>query len=376
MPPNSVLTEPTQDISLVFTTYFFDTFLFSLTRMSSIATVTNADLSPTFPVLLDTSDLLLLALAPGLILFPNTNLSLSITANEWEPVTISEEGIALSLTLGLGFDLIDNDGVPLTPAFAIDAQIDATVYAVAGMSNAVNASVGFNFTNVNSNITTLYSQIGIIDSSAFTDIINLLLPVFSSYQFDVTPPSVTVLSNPNTSYGDGYVSVGYDMGLLLNVTVIECPDSSFCPDGYSCCPYVSGGYYCCAFAGAVCCSDGTACCPAGTTCDTSKGECKAKRRYLKENDNNPLSMFKPKTRPNYARRFPHYGKENHFIALQHAIKQHRRNSDQRTLSELENVAKDSILKSFNMNMNQGLRKKKSFNNKKSLKNKYKRMKLN
>ena len=53
-----------------------------------------------------------------------------------------------------------------------------------------------------------------------------------------------------------------------------CPDGSQCPDsGFTCCELSSGGYGCCPFPRAVCCSDDLHCCPEGTTCDVASGTC-------------------------------------------------------------------------------------------------------
>ena len=56
-------------------------------------------------------------------------------------------------------------------------------------------------------------------------------------------------------------------------TMVTCPDHSSCPSGHTCCKLAGGGYGCCPFPEAVCCSDGKHCCPHGTTCDLSSGTC-------------------------------------------------------------------------------------------------------
>jgi hypothetical protein len=54
-----------------------------------------------------------------------------------------------------------------------------------------------------------------------------------------------------------------------------CPGGTqSCPDTYTCCAMISGGYGCCPMDGAVCCADKIHCCPKGTTCDTAGGTCK------------------------------------------------------------------------------------------------------
>jgi len=55
---------------------------------------------------------------------------------------------------------------------------------------------------------------------------------------------------------------------------IICPDQSPCFDKSTCCKVRSGGYGCCPFPDAVCCSDQLHCCPTNTTCDAEHGFCK------------------------------------------------------------------------------------------------------
>ena len=50
---------------------------------------------------------------------------------------------------------------------------------------------------------------------------------------------------------------------------IYCPDGTTCPDGNTCCPSASGGYGCCPYSYADCCSDLRHCCPLGYTCHYS-----------------------------------------------------------------------------------------------------------
>ena len=55
--------------------------------------------------------------------------------------------------------------------------------------------------------------------------------------------------------------------------MVKCPDGSSCPENETCCKLASGGYGCCGYEKAVCCSDGLHCCPHGTTCDVKQGTC-------------------------------------------------------------------------------------------------------
>ena len=67
---------------------------------------------------------------------------------------------------------------------------------------------------------------------------------------------------------------GSKFSSLQKVPNLVCPDGSLCPDsGFTCCQLSSGGYGCCPFPHAVCCSDHEHCCPEGTTCDVASGSC-------------------------------------------------------------------------------------------------------
>lgn len=60
------------------------------------------------------------------------------------------------------------------------------------------------------------------------------------------------------------------------VSSVRCPGgTSSCPDGSTCCLLASGGYGCCPFSEAVCCSDHIHCCPAGASCDLQQGVCRS-----------------------------------------------------------------------------------------------------
>jgi len=62
--------------------------------------------------------------------------------------------------------------------------------------------------------------------------------------------------------------------------MVKCPDGSSCPGQETCCKLSSGGYGCCSYEKAVCCSDGKHCCPHGTTCDLAAGTCKSGIKVL------------------------------------------------------------------------------------------------
>ena len=61
---------------------------------------------------------------------------------------------------------------------------------------------------------------------------------------------------------------------MRNLSTVVCPDPSYkCDDGTTCCSLKSGGYGCCPYPNAVCCSDGVNCCPDGYSCDTTHQRC-------------------------------------------------------------------------------------------------------
>jgi len=60
------------------------------------------------------------------------------------------------------------------------------------------------------------------------------------------------------------------IGMTISTT---CDDGSQCPDGSTCCALSSGGFGCCPYEGATCCSDHTHCCPNGYACNVEQGSC-------------------------------------------------------------------------------------------------------
>ena len=80
------------------------------------------------------------------------------------------------------------------------------------------------------------------------------------------------------------------MSIVGKSQFVTCPDlSSTCPDGYTCCQNVSGGYGCCPHVKAVCCDDRKHCCAQDYTCDPSSGSCVSGNSIL------PLSKKIPAT---------------------------------------------------------------------------------
>ncbi|CAL8086776.1 unnamed protein product [Orchesella dallaii] len=54
-----------------------------------------------------------------------------------------------------------------------------------------------------------------------------------------------------------------------------CPDhKKSCRKGQTCCDDKQGGFGCCPYENATCCTDGLHCCPQETSCDLSAGRCR------------------------------------------------------------------------------------------------------
>eukprot|EP01097_Dermamoeba_algensis_P000157 TRINITY_DN1059_c0_g1_i1.p1 TRINITY_DN1059_c0_g1~~TRINITY_DN1059_c0_g1_i1.p1 ORF type:complete len:111 (+),score=10.82 TRINITY_DN1059_c0_g1_i1:59-391(+) len=78
----------------------------------------------------------------------------------------------------------------------------------------------------------------------------------------------------------GHKSESFFLSLFLVVCFVAfihsnttCSDGSSCPDNDTCCELAQGGYGCCPYPQATCCSDGLHCCPSGTTCNIQNGTC-------------------------------------------------------------------------------------------------------
>jgi len=59
---------------------------------------------------------------------------------------------------------------------------------------------------------------------------------------------------------------------------VNCGGGTQCPAGNTCCKDAQGGFGCCPYPKATCCSDEIHCCPNGYSCEVSKGLC------VKENE--------------------------------------------------------------------------------------------
>ncbi|XP_028968098.1 progranulin-like [Galendromus occidentalis] len=54
---------------------------------------------------------------------------------------------------------------------------------------------------------------------------------------------------------------------------VQCPDSSHCKSGETCCRIPGGKHKCCPFPNATCCPDNGHCCPMGHSCDLHTMTC-------------------------------------------------------------------------------------------------------
>ena len=70
------------------------------------------------------------------------------------------------------------------------------------------------------------------------------------------------------------VEVGPQLAKQPTLTApdVRCSYYTYCDAGKTCCHVSVGGYGCCPFPNAVCCSNGKTCCPAGETC-AGDGRC-------------------------------------------------------------------------------------------------------
>ncbi|KAK4288909.1 hypothetical protein Pmani_038093 [Petrolisthes manimaculis] len=57
----------------------------------------------------------------------------------------------------------------------------------------------------------------------------------------------------------------------------KCLDGHPCPEKFTCCKVKNGGYGCCPYSNARCCTDFIHCCPQGTNCNTTTGTCDVQR---------------------------------------------------------------------------------------------------
>jgi hypothetical protein len=74
--------------------------------------------------------------------------------------------------------------------------------------------------------------------------------------------------------------------ILLLLCLMNLFSTQWCPRGQTSCEIIEGGYGCCKFENAVCCSDKKHCCPHGETCDLNGGSCKKGRlEFLFESRN-------------------------------------------------------------------------------------------
>ncbi|XP_063041137.1 progranulin-like [Engraulis encrasicolus] len=54
---------------------------------------------------------------------------------------------------------------------------------------------------------------------------------------------------------------------------LQCDDYHNCPDSWTCCQSIHGGWACCPYPLGQCCADGFHCCPQGSTCDLLTFRC-------------------------------------------------------------------------------------------------------
>ena len=62
----------------------------------------------------------------------------------------------------------------------------------------------------------------------------------------------------------------------LTSASVDCGDGWSCPNHYTCCPALGGGYGCCPYDHAKCCADKIHCVPSGESCNSNQMFCKNK----------------------------------------------------------------------------------------------------
>ncbi|XP_077498482.1 uncharacterized protein LOC144109531 [Amblyomma americanum] len=101
----------------------------------------------------------------------------------------------------------------------------------------------------------------------------------STYRCDVTNGTCVHATNQERLFGAALEPVsptsigGWHRDEVSKPEFVPCPDGSFCNDGQTCCLLSSGGYGCCPYAHAKCCSDHASCCPEGYQCKVSTHQC-------------------------------------------------------------------------------------------------------
>ena len=95
-------------------------------------------------------------------------------------------------------------------------------------------------------------------------------------------------------------------------TMVKCHDGSSCAGKETCCELSSGGYGCCPYEEAVCCSDGLHCCPHGTTCDVKQGTC------IRQTDSSGISAIWSKVGKTMVK----CQMDHHVQGRRHAVKCH------------------------------------------------------
>jgi hypothetical protein len=263
--------------------------------------ISNADLPPHFFFALDTSDPVLLGIAPGLFSYPDMNVSFSVSpaygaVPSFTPTTVTDVTLSVNATLS-------NSTLTVVNAFALHFSFNTTANTTAFL-NATGSGVVVRAALSHSTIaaTAASSRVGPLFVGEIGPLLSALLPEFLPSQMNTTLPLPHAVraSRVTTKVGTETVAVLLDGVTIIPPTTLNsttcpliahdpalhwshdlstvgvfarCPTGVLCcpafgccaaGSGASCCPAVGGKGSCCP-GGFACCANG-GCCPTGTEC--------------------------------------------------------------------------------------------------------------
>mmetsp|Transcript_11886 Transcript_11886/g.37783 ORF Transcript_11886/g.37783 Transcript_11886/m.37783 type:complete len:598 (+) Transcript_11886:62-1855(+) len=302
----AMLASPPAAATMVFLpSYVFASAYRAAADAGLIATnVTNADLPAHSFFALDTSDPLLLGIAPGLLSYPNMNVSFSVmpaygAAPTFSPTTVTDVKLSMNATLS-------NATLTVANAFSLLGSFNTTANVTSflnqsGTGVVVRAALSHSTVAVDAGS----SRVGPLHTGLIGPLVNALLPELAPSQVNTTVPVPGALraTSVTTRVGSEVVAL-----LLAGVTVVppanlnstmcplhpaadaslhwsqephddggqfsRCPQGVLCCPGFGCCAAGSGASCCPVVAGeGSCCPGGFACCPNGGCCPSGTECC-------------------------------------------------------------------------------------------------------
>eukprot|EP01116_Phalansterium_solitarium_P010274 TRINITY_DN2488_c0_g1_i1.p1 TRINITY_DN2488_c0_g1~~TRINITY_DN2488_c0_g1_i1.p1 ORF type:complete len:526 (-),score=216.31 TRINITY_DN2488_c0_g1_i1:301-1878(-) len=272
VPPASVFTNPSSQLDLVVTEYMVRSAVWALANNGKFnLVITSADVPANSPVKLNTNSVAFLAAAPGLIAYPNMNITVTISlplANVSD-VSISADGVFVDTTVSAVFSLVN--ATTHLPGWSTLAEASFTADVTAAMSGnslVLTPKVG----GWGDSVVVTSSSVGNVSGADLTNILKLVLlfaPQPKPESF--AGPADFTLTNAAYTPGAGYFDIGLDIAYAKNVPATPCgPSGLMCPQLTTCCQinsvwdcYVSVApcSQCCA--GGYCCNSGYSCCSTG-----------------------------------------------------------------------------------------------------------------